>query len=492
MMDAGEQTTGTRDEHYNLVSVLYHALQGADTCNVYALDAEAAGDERLAAFFREAGVVQTQLAERAKGLLGIGGGVAPGPGGVATPRTTEPETAVPPEGVVGPGGAPTDVRRGTEPELPPPGTGRAPSREESVAGDVPLPRTEERPSGTEGTTPPRTEDVSPSEQRGGGYDEILERYSEYEVYDRDGDKIGKVDELFLDENDQPEYIGVKMGFLGLEGTGLIPWEAARVNEGERRIEVSADKETVKNGPSYGDDDEITPEYEERILRHYGLGGGWQGTGQQTGAYGDYYSERNEEFTSSAAAAGVAGGERPEAEAQGQEARDERPLAGERDRERGLDHEREGLGARARGTDEDEVRVQRTEEELRAGTREREAGALKVRKRVRTEREQISVPTRHEEVSVERVPVEEGREASEAEIGEDEVVMPVTEEEVVVEKRPVVKEEIRVRKDVVEDEEVVEEDVRREEVDVEDQTERGGGRLERDTDLGDEETRRRGR
>jgi uncharacterized protein (TIGR02271 family) len=72
-----------------------------------------------------------------------------------------------------------------------------------------------------------------------------------------------------------------------------------------------------------------------------------------------------------------------------------------------------------------------------------------------------VPKRHEEVHVERVPVEEGREASEAEIGEDEVVIPVVEEEVVVEKRPVVKEEIRVRKDVVEDEKFVEEDVRRE-------------------------------
>ena len=58
-----------------------------------------------------------------------------------------------------------------------------------------------------------------------------------------------------------------------------------------------------------------------------------------------------------------------------------------------------------------------------------------------------------------------------EIGEDEVSVPVVEEEVVVEKRPVVKEEIRVRKDVVEDEEVVEEDVRKEEVDVDDQTER---------------------
>ncbi len=39
------------------------------------------------------------------------------------------------------------------------------------------------------------------------------------------------------------------------------------------------------------------------------------------------------------------------------------------------------------------------------------------------------------------------------------------------KRPVVKEELRIRKDVVEDEEVVEEDVRKEEVEVEDHTER---------------------
>ena len=73
--------------------------------------------------------------------------------------------------------------------------------------------------------------------------------------------------------------------------------------------------------------------------------------------------------------------------------------------------------------------------------------------------------------MERVPL--SGEASEAEIGEDEVRIPVTEEEVVVEKRPVAKEEIRIRKDVVEDTEVVEEDVRREEVYVDDETTRGG-------------------
>ncbi len=70
-MDYGEMTTGTRDEHYNLVSVLYHALHGADNCQQYALDAQAAGDKDLVVFFREAQGAQALLAERAKQLLGI-------------------------------------------------------------------------------------------------------------------------------------------------------------------------------------------------------------------------------------------------------------------------------------------------------------------------------------------------------------------------------------------------------------------------------------
>jgi hypothetical protein len=36
MTDYDERTTGTRDEHYNLISVLYHALHGADNCDHYA------------------------------------------------------------------------------------------------------------------------------------------------------------------------------------------------------------------------------------------------------------------------------------------------------------------------------------------------------------------------------------------------------------------------------------------------------------------------
>ncbi len=99
-MHPGEQSTGTHDEHYNLVSVLYHALHGAENCAIYALDAEAAGRDDLATFFREAQVVQAGLAEGAKELLGIGG-VVPGPGGAPMPGTAEVGTEVPPEGLTG-------------------------------------------------------------------------------------------------------------------------------------------------------------------------------------------------------------------------------------------------------------------------------------------------------------------------------------------------------------------------------------------------------
>jgi uncharacterized protein (TIGR02271 family) len=259
------------------------------------------------------------------------------------------------------------------------------------------------------------------EERSDRFTAIEDQYAGYTVVDQSGSKIGKVDDLFLDENDQPEYFGVKMGFLGTSST-LIPADIATINSEQGFIEVSQPKDTVKDGPAFDDDREITPEYENEVRSYYGLGS--VDSAEDRGNYGDY------------------------------------------------DGEHSGAGATSDLEDEDELRVQRSEEELRAGTREREAGAMKVRKRVRTDREQIEVPTKHEEVTVERVPVE--GEATEAQIGEDEVTVPVTEEEVVVDKRAVAKEEVRIRKDVVEDTEVVEEDVRREEIDVEDATERGRG------------------
>ena len=289
------------------------------------------------------------------------------------------------------------------------------------------------------------------EERSDRFMAIEDRFAGYEVYDQAGEKIGKVDDLFVDESDQPEYVGVKMGFLGTRST-LIPWEAVSSTDDEgRAITVVIDKATAKDGPAFDDDKEITPEFEEEVYSYYGLSR--SSSSDSSGSYGSYYSQDGTE--AGTVGSGMSMGDTETGEFREHAATDEGV-----NQSRGDDLE-----------DEDELRVQRTEEELAAGTREREAGQLKVRKRVRTDREQIEVPTRHEEVSVERVPA--SGEATEAEMGEDEVVVPVTEEEVVVGKRPVAKEEVRIRKDVVEDTETVEEDVRREEIEVEDETKRRG-------------------
>jgi hypothetical protein len=61
--------TGTKDKNYDLISILYHALQGAETYAKYVQDAEEANDTELVNFFREAQEQHTELAERAKDLL---------------------------------------------------------------------------------------------------------------------------------------------------------------------------------------------------------------------------------------------------------------------------------------------------------------------------------------------------------------------------------------------------------------------------------------
>ncbi|MEW5854792.1 MAG: hypothetical protein AB2A00_38810 [Myxococcota bacterium] len=66
---AGEQQTGTSNQDYDLVSVLYHSLQGAETCAQYIKDAEQGGDQNLVEFFREVMAQDRQTAQRAMHLL---------------------------------------------------------------------------------------------------------------------------------------------------------------------------------------------------------------------------------------------------------------------------------------------------------------------------------------------------------------------------------------------------------------------------------------
>ena len=68
---APESASGlsTPDTVYGLVSVLYHALQGAETYQKYIQDAQRGGDEELVEFFQECLESEQERASRAKGLL---------------------------------------------------------------------------------------------------------------------------------------------------------------------------------------------------------------------------------------------------------------------------------------------------------------------------------------------------------------------------------------------------------------------------------------
>ena len=107
---------------------------------------------------------------------------------------------------------------------------------------------------------------------------LKEGSEEYHVYDRHYERIGRVDDVFIDERDAVSYIGVKMGFFGTNST-LVPVEIVRVNDLRSLVEVDEDAETIKHAPHFGHDE--GPEENggiplsfiraEIILRHTSVG-----------------------------------------------------------------------------------------------------------------------------------------------------------------------------------------------------------------------------
>jgi hypothetical protein len=92
---------------------------------------------------------------------------------------------------------------------------------------------------------------------------------EYAVYDPHYERIGKVDDLVLDELDQVAYVGVKMGFFGTDST-LVPVELVRINDKRRLVEVAESKETIRHAPHFGQDETVSPELEDRVRTYFGL------------------------------------------------------------------------------------------------------------------------------------------------------------------------------------------------------------------------------
>ena len=106
-----------------------------------------------------------------------------------------------------------------------------------------------------------------------GIRKLEDRYSGYDIVDSRDAKVGTAGGVFLDENDQREYVEVKGGLVEqAPGTGyyLLPMELCAVDEGEETIRASVDEDTVKNSPYLDSALALSPEHASGVRDYYGL------------------------------------------------------------------------------------------------------------------------------------------------------------------------------------------------------------------------------
>ena len=102
------------------------------------------------------------------------------------------------------------------------------------------------------------------------------------MVDADGDKIGTIEDVFLDrQTGQPEWAAVKTGLFGLKHS-VVPITEAEVTD-DNQVRVPFQKEQVKDAPRVDPDGELSADDERKLWEHYGRSdyGEWQGDDQTT-------------------------------------------------------------------------------------------------------------------------------------------------------------------------------------------------------------------
>lgn len=102
----------------------------------------------------------------------------------------------------------------------------------------------------------------------------------HELIDRDGERIGKIEEVFRDRHsEEPEWVTVKSGLLG-KTHFIVPIREA-TSQGDI-VRVPYDKEQVEGSPEVDPDSELSDSEERELYAHYGIehSGGGEGGGEQ--------------------------------------------------------------------------------------------------------------------------------------------------------------------------------------------------------------------
>jgi uncharacterized protein (TIGR02271 family) len=237
------------------------------------------------------------------------------------------------------------------------------------------------------------------------------------VIDLTGDKIGKVEEIYLDEQtNEPEWVLVNTGLFGSNST-FIPLHGATPQDDA--LQVPFEKAQVKDAPNVAPDRQLSQAEEAELYQYYGI-----------------------EYSESRSDSGLPEGS-PGTEARGT------------------------VGHDTSGPTTDSA-MTRSEDQMRVGTAKEEAGRVRLRKFVVTENVQEAVPVQREEVRVEREPITDGNSGDAMEgpaISEDEHEVVLHQERPVVQTEAVPVERVRLDKETVTEQETVSGEVRKEQIEV---------------------------
>ncbi len=253
---------------------------------------------------------------------------------------------------------------------------------------------------------------------------------DYSVIDQNNESLGTVHSMWTNhDSGQLEFLGVKTGWL-FGSNHVVPVGKAQFDEAQRTIQVPYTLALVKDAPAIDADAEITDEQEAEIFRYYG-------------------GARSSTTTTSASTAST------------------KTTTGMTPAATGLAASATSAAATTGTTKaDDNIEVALHEEQVKVGKRTVDAGAVRLRKIVRTEIVNQPVEVRHEDFVVERVSADQVKAGAGTSDFQDETIeVPMTREEVVVSKEAHVTGAVRVNKTTTAETQNVSETVRKEDVEV---------------------------
>ena len=274
------------------------------------------------------------------------------------------------------------------------------------------------------------------------------------AYDKAGEKLGSVKEVFVDEQTgQPTFVEVNHGLFGMSSS-LVPLRGHDFNGDDLKLAFSKDR--IEGAPDFDSDKPLTPEAQSDIFKHYDLE-----SAQDVTTYRD-------ERTDTTAGAGAAGAGVAGAGVAG---------AGAHAKDETVTTERTETTDRAAATDanagrnltDNDNELIRSEERLDVNKERVATGEARLRKYVVTDTETVEVPVEREEVRVERTPISEADAANfNGTIGDNdtaEASVTLHEERVNVDKKTVPVEKVNLSKETIQDTETHTEELRKEQIDT---------------------------